>query len=215
MIDKYDSICVKILDLISAKFNIFVYDKNEVLFGNYEFTRIISSGISKFEGEKIYIDTASVDNHKIVSSNYVISHLSRPSRANMQPIINSTWLAKLKDSPKFMMINDYSKHEIDNLIFSTGFLGLKSSNRYINSYLYTLISSKYFQERKNQVSVGATMQSVNNDVFNDISVPDVEEDESIQFGESVDEMYKHIYFVRKKIENLKIIKSIFLEMFFS
>ena len=91
----------------------------------------------------------------------------------MEPIENSSWIAKLKDSPKYILINNYSKEYIDDFILSTGFLGIKSSNSYINNYIFTLISSKEFQERKNQISIGATLQGINNDSFKQILVPDL------------------------------------------
>ena len=49
------------------------------------------------------------------------SKYNRPSRANMQPIPNTIWFAKLKDSPKFIIVKNSSKRILNNYIFSTGF----------------------------------------------------------------------------------------------
>ena len=124
----------------------------------------------------------------------------------------SMWDNKIND---FIKVDNYSIKELNEFIFSTGFLGIKSKNRYINNFIYTLFSSDDFQERKNQVSIGATMQSINNEVFNNISVPNISESDAMEFGQSVDNLYENIYCLYKKIDNLMINKAFFLEKFFS
>lgn len=132
----------------------------------------------------------------------------------MQPLSNSSWIAKLKDSPKYIKVDEYSHHEIDEMIFSTGFLGLICINKYVNNYIYTLISSDRFQEQKNRVSVGATMQSINNDVFKSLLVPNIKLDEIEIFGKLVDAYYQNIHKNSRKIKELRLLKAQLLDKFF-
>lgn len=184
------------------------------LFGNYDFVTIIPSGINKFENDKIYIDTASVSEDNINSRDYVINYENRPSRANMQPVVNSTWIAKLKDSPKFILINDYSQEILNEFVLSTGFLGVLSPNRFVNNYIFALVSSNSFQERKNQISIGATMQGINNDSFKNIQVPNLNITQVTQIGKSLDSVYEQMSDIKKKTLILKNVKKNLLEKFF-
>jgi type I restriction enzyme S subunit len=93
--------------------------------GERNFSEIISSGIKKFQGEKIYLATADVNNTQIINKEVKITNDNRPSRANMQPVHKSIWFAKMKDSRKLLMFDDYS--DIDSYILSTGFAGIKTT----------------------------------------------------------------------------------------
>lgn len=56
---------------------------------------IIPSGIEKFEGEKIYYPTKSLQN-KSIKDGERITYKNRKTRADMHPIKNSVWFAKMK-----------------------------------------------------------------------------------------------------------------------
>lgn len=58
-------------------------------------------------------------NSSISNSNTKITYQDRPSRANMQPTEKSIWFAKMQDSRKLLMFDDYSQDEIENYILST------------------------------------------------------------------------------------------------
>ena len=68
-------------------------------FDDNELTRIIKSGVLKYKGVKKYIATADVEGTVIKCSN-LVDFEGRPSRANMTPIANSIWFAKMQDSTK-------------------------------------------------------------------------------------------------------------------
>lgn len=175
---------------------------------------IIKSGISNFEGNKIYLDTASVNKTIIESTDYVITQTNKPSRANMQPIPNSIWFAKLKDSPKYLFVLEYMTDILNDYIFSTGFLGLKTTNSKIANYFYALITSIDFDEQKNRLSIGATMQGINNDSFKEILVPNLSKETMEQIGSQIEDFTKTIYTNNCKISNLKKQKEQYLKKFF-
>lgn len=126
-----------------------------------DFTEIINPGIEKFENKKIYIATGDVNRNNI-NTGTNITYEKRESRANMQPIPNSVWFAKMKNSIKHIYIGTYSKNIIQNNIFSTGFLGLKCLSENYLEYINCFINSSYFETKKDQLAHGATQEAVNN-----------------------------------------------------
>lgn len=137
-------------------------------FNNNDLTKIIQPGINKFENEKIYLPTASIQDDKIVDFSYKITYENRESRANMQPISNSVWFAKMKNSKKVLYFADYSQEYINKLILSTGLCGLYCKDNTIE-YIWNTINSEYFEVRKDSLAHGATQEAVNNDDL--ISIP--------------------------------------------
>src|SRR5699024_6149638 len=126
--------------------------------GNSKLGELKSSGIEDFEGEKIYIATADVEGTWINSENTGVTYEDKPSRANMQPTPYSVWFAKMKDSRKLILVDNFDKYLLDNMIFSTGFAGIQC-NKLSVYYLWEFIKSNYFDEVKNQYSNGTTMQA--------------------------------------------------------
>ena len=61
--------------------------------GDKYYFEILSSGIESFNDEKEYLSTESIQNTKIKKIECKIKYTNRPSRANMQPLLNSTWFA--------------------------------------------------------------------------------------------------------------------------
>ena len=100
-----------------------------------------------------------------------------------------------------------------NYIFSTGFLGLQSEEFLIN-YLYCLILSKDFNGQKNLLSNGATMQGINNEIFNDIKVPKLTKEQVKNFGKSIDDVVNLIIDLQNKNYQLKQMKSRLLQKYF-
>ena len=135
--------------------------------GGDEF-KIIPSGIDKFEGFKEYLSTSSVQDNEIVEIEELITYEKRPSRANMQPIENSVWFARMINSPKFLLANeDLIKHKI----LSTGFIGIKVKYADSARYLFFYIRTKEFQELKDNFVTGAVQESLTNEMASELCVP--------------------------------------------
>jgi len=135
--------------------------------GDNRFFKILPSGIKEFEGFKEYLSTSSVEGNEIVKIEEVITYNKRPSRANMQPVENSVWLARMINSPKFLKAN---KDLIENKILSTGFLGIQTKEKETCDYLFYYIQTKEFQEYKDAYVTGAVQESLTNESAKDLLV---------------------------------------------
>ena len=180
---------------------------------NFKEIEIIGSGIDKFDREKIYLDTSCVAGNSIIDTNYNVSYNERPSRANMQPIINSVWFAKLKNSPKHIIVKDYSNKILNNYVFSTGFMGIKISKEKFNLLALYFISD-IFDKEKDSLSIGATMQSINNNTFKNMYIPEFVENDYKEFNYFSKDILKKIYLLELENSKLQELKSNYLAKFF-
>lgn len=129
---------------------------------------IIKPGIERFEFDKNYLATGNVNNSEITDGEW-IKFENRESRANMQPIKNSIWFAKMKKSIKHITLTENSEWFINKYVLSTGFLGIKC-NEYSLSYLHSFIYSDYFEKAKDMLAHGATQEAVNNEDIKSIKL---------------------------------------------
>ncbi|MDR3222664.1 MAG: restriction endonuclease subunit S [Methanobrevibacter sp.] len=172
--------------------------------GSNKLSKIISSGIQEFKGSKFYVATANVNEDKIDNVLPIISYNNRPSRANMQPVPKSAWFAKMKDSRKLIMIDEYSKSILDKYIFSTGFCGLKCSKDSFY-YIWSFLLSDQFDTMKNNLSLGTTMQAINNTNVKKIKLLNPTNEVLKRFNLIVSPIFEEIY--NNSIENKKLTKT--------
>jgi type I restriction enzyme S subunit len=128
--------------------------------GDGTLTSIVKTGINNFDNTKVYIATADVSDTRITNTQTEITYDNRPSRANMEPIKNTVWFAKMKNSRKLIRVSKDSTQIIDKYIFSTGFAGIYTDKAL--NYAWSFISSKLFDEKLNSLANGTTMEAINN-----------------------------------------------------
>ncbi len=131
-----------------------------------EYFKIRSSGISFFEGKKDYLSTSSVEGTEIVNIEEEISYSKRPSRANMQPTVNSVWFAKMKNTLKVLLADEYL---INRTILSTGFCGIELKG-IEKDFFYQFLLSYDFNVQKNHLSEGSTQEAINNSKTKNIKI---------------------------------------------
>lgn len=193
----------------------------EIELGDKEFFEILSSGINQFKGEKDYLSTESIKGTKIKKIECKITYLKRPSRANMQPILNSIWFAKMQNTLKVYCFDDSNKEEIQKYILSTGFAGVKvNDNDVFPKYLKLIFASPFFNREKNSLCTGSTQKGINNAFIRKIKIPLPFSD-----GKPDLEKQKQIVAILENLEKLKekrkktiavlddYLKSVFNEMF--
>lgn len=136
-----------------------------------ELFSVISSGVDRFSTKKYYA-TADIIGSSIGEGSD-IEYETRESRANMQPVINSVWFAKMKNSIKHLFLNKEMSSFVDNSILSTGFYGLKC-NEISFEYIASVVSAPIFEITKDRLSHGATQQGIGDDDMANITllIPD-------------------------------------------
>ena len=212
-IENNNKIITKSYEVLDLKMKKFMIGKPKKIISDFKEIEIIGSGIDKFDKEKIYLDTSCVAGNSIIDTSYNVSYKERPSRANMQPIINSVWFAKLKNSPKHIIVKDYSNEILNNYVFSTGFMGIKISKEKFNLLALYFISD-IFDKEKDSLSIGATMQSINNNTFKNMYIPEFVENDYKEFNYLSKDILKTIYLLELENSKLQELKSNYLAKFF-
>ena len=182
-------------------------DWDEVPLGNSSLATIIKSGIHYFEGEKIYLETGDVDNTEIKGGKPV-TYKNRPSRANMEPLPYSVWFAKKGGVRKLLMFDDYA-FNINDLILSTGFTGLKTT-KLSHYYLWCYLLSSEFQDIKDNFISGSVQPDINNESLLQIMVLKPENETLIKFNQIVENYFHKISINRKQISVLERLRDTLL-----
>jgi len=186
----------------------------EVEFGNEGYFEILPSGIERFIGEKSYLSTESIKKTKIEKIECKISFNNRPSRANMQPILNSIWFAKMKSTLKVYVFNELNKEEIEKYVLSTGFTGIKVMKTVSPKYVRYFLLTDYFNRIKDYLCSGATQKAIKNEKIRKIKIPlpNLSTQKKIV---SILEKAEKAKELRKGADELTkdYLKSVFLEMF--
>lgn len=201
-----DKICLTLVQSLS------VYD-DRCLINEYD-PFIVKSGIVKFDKEKTYLDTSCVEGINNISSGELITYSKRPSRANMQPIANSVWFAKMKDSNKIIIVTDSDDDLLKNHILSTGFMGIQATHSLPMSLLTAIIISNDFKVQRDLNSVGTTMAGINNETFLKIQVPKLNQTEINDFENKYSPLVSQLSYLRRKIILLKDVKDKLLKKYF-
>ena len=170
---------------------------------------LLKPGISSFDGEKYYVATADADEDGITNKTTFVTMQNKPSRANMQPLVDSVWFAKMKNSRKNILINELWAEEIHKFILSTGFYGFACQPNTLY-FLWCFVASDAFDEMKNNLCNGTTMEAINNDGLGQITltVPPLE---IIQkFNDTVSAMFKQISQNKFENEHLAAVRDVLL-----
>lgn len=127
---------------------------------------LCGNAVKEFDGTKRYYSTGNIN-----TENYeLVTYKNRPSRANVVVKENDILIAKMKNTNKTTIANK----EMENNIFSTGFSVLESKG-INNKYLYYLLESPEFIEKKDVFSVGTTQVSINDETLKNIEINYVED----------------------------------------
>ena len=144
----------------------------EIELGDENCFEILSSGIKKFKGIKNYLSTESIKGTVINKIECEISFKERPSRANMQPVLNSIWFAKMQATLKVYCFDETNKDEIEKYILSTGFAGIRiNEEKVYPKYIKLILASKFFNKEKDDLCTGSTQKGINNAFIKKIKVP--------------------------------------------
>ncbi len=174
-------------------------------------SKILKPGIKQFDGQKIYLPTAAVENDRIIDKSNLITYDNREGRANMEPVDNSVWFAKMKNTKKVLYFGDYSSQRISQTILSTGMLGLKCVENALE-YIWNFVNDDSFEAVKNKLSHGVTQEGVNNDdlLYFPMLIPSIET--LRDYSVLVKDLYKQKYFNEIENECLAELRDFLLPM---
>ena len=185
---------------------------NRIKLGSSSYIDIISSGINKFENTKEYISTKCIKNYKIIQIEELIEYNDRPSRANMQPVHNSVWFAKMKDTLKVIKP---TQKEIEKNIFSTGFCGLKINSEKVNiDYIFHFLLSDQFNAIKDSRAIGTTQLAVNNQIISTIPVSLPSLNLQKEFSSKLNKILNNIEQLEFKISSSKALQKSLINQIF-
>jgi type I restriction enzyme S subunit len=122
--------------------------------------------VKKFDGDIVYLATADVDGSQITGTGEVVNWENKPSRAQIKLIKESVWFARMSNTYKVILTTSNFKKEF---IISSGFAGFIAKNSNCLPFLFCLINSKEFHDKKDLFATGATQVSLN-----DISLSSIE-----------------------------------------
>ena len=176
--------------------------------------QIVKSGIKKYNSTKNYLDTSSVEGINNILQFDSFTFEERPSRANMKPIVNSIWFAKMKGSKKVIIVTNNDDDLLNDYLFSTGYLGIKATDKLPLSFLAGVILSPNFFIQRDLNSIGTTMAGINNEGFNKIMIPKLSGEEIKAFDKKFGSLVIYLASYRRKIKKLKQLKNNLLNKYF-
>ena len=159
------------------------------------------SRIKKYDGYKEYFDTSSIDGIKIIEKGLMCGYDKRPSRAQIKPINNSVWFARMRETYKVLVFNKLNNDEADNSILSTGMVGFSTEEEYLG-FLFFTINSKWFHKLKDQFATGATQVSLTNEGLSKMKLSVPEKDLIVKYSKITNPIVDEIILLLKKNKNL-------------
>lgn len=157
---------------------------------------MIKTGLDKFNGERKYYATGDINIFKMNDSpTSIVSYENRTSRANLSVKENAVYFARMKDTLKVLRFR-----KSEDIILSTGFLGLMIDNDFDVDFVFYNIISDGFQNAKNENCNGATQKSLSDSSARKLSVmkPNIKEQKDIV------KVLNNLYSEKEKYEQLLI-----------
>ena len=133
----------------------------------FDVADIITESVKPFDGERFYLTTGNL-NEDVIEKLELVTYKDRPSRANLEVRVDDVIFAKMKDTKKFLLIDDKTK----DLIVSTGFAVLRPhKSKVLPKYLYYIIRDDFFQKQKDSYTTGATQKAIGTKSISKIFIP--------------------------------------------
>lgn len=172
--------------------------------------RFISENVGKYEGKKRYYATADIDGLAVTGGGIDYSYAEKPSRAQKQPIPNSVWFARMKDTYKIAWYGPVDDEQVSGVILSSGFAGFEARGPELWPLLFLTLSSKEFHVQKDLYCTGATQMSLTNEGLARITLPLPSEVAARRLGRNVGPMLDAIASLQRRSENLRRTRDLLL-----
>jgi hypothetical protein len=172
--------------------------------------RFISENVGNYAGTKRYYATADIDGLAVTRPGIDYRFAEKPSRAQKQPIPNSVWFARMKDTHKIAWYGPINDERVSGVILSSGFAGFEARDAELWPLLFLTISSEQFHVQKDLYCTGATQMSLTNESLARIMMPLLDEETARQLGRSAGPMLNAIAGLQWRNENLRRTRALLL-----
>lgn len=166
--------------------------------------------LQKYDGTKNYLSTSSIIQDEIVLIEDVVTYENRPSRAQMKPLENSVWFAKMTNSIKVIKAN---KDLEDGFILSTGFYGFLCDEINLNSdFLKQVFLSDYFNKTKDLYSEGSSQNGIKSNALEKLLIPFIELEKQLEIAEWLSFLDKNILLQQKLLWQYKLRQKALMQL---
>jgi len=172
--------------------------------------RFISENVGRYSGTKRYYATADINGLAITGQGIDYSFAEKPSRAQKEPILNSVWFARMKDTYKIAWYGPLKDERVSGVMLSSGFAGFEAQDSEMWPLLFLTISSKEFHVQKDLYCTGATQMSLTNEGLARISMPLPGEDAARWLGRKAGPILSAIAGLQQRNNNLRRTRDLLL-----
>lgn len=172
-------------------------------------SEFVKTNIDKFDDTKDYVETSNVNLSNFVGNFEKITYGERASRANMQPVANSIWFARMAESRKYLLFQERDRQNIETKILSTGFAGIKCIREYLYFY-WCFVLSDIFNDLKNQYAEGAVQVAISNGAIQRIALTIPPKELAKKFTETVGFFFEKISNNNSQIQTLSTLRDALL-----
>lgn len=172
--------------------------------------RFINENASKYSGTKRYYATADIEGLAITGSGLDYTYAEKPSRAQKQPIPNSVWFARMKETYKIAWYGPVNDERVSDTILSSGFAGFVAEDAQLWPLLLLTIISTDFHTQKDLYCTGATQMSLTNEGLARIIVRLPDEQAARLLGQNAGPVLSAIAALQRLSENLRRTRDMLL-----
>jgi type I restriction enzyme S subunit len=177
---------------------------------NCSYWRFISENVSAYIGTKRYFATADVDGLAITGPGIDYPFSEKPSRAQKQPIPNSVWFARMKDTYKIAWYEAADEERASSTMLSSGFAGFEAVDAELWPLLFLALSSKEFHVQKDLYCTGATQMALTNEGLARVELAMPDEAGARALGRATQPILREMLLLQRKSENLRRTRDLLL-----
>ncbi len=171
--------------------------------------KFCKSKVKEFEGKKEYLATANIDGINIVKAGEMVEFNSKPSRAQIQPKLNTVWFARMKDTYKIVAYRKINQDMCNRQILSSGMVGFESEEKYFG-FMYYTINSDWFHKLKDQHASGSTQISLTNTGLAKINILVPSKELVVKYSKITNKLIDKIILLQKINQNLRQTRDLLL-----
>jgi type I restriction enzyme S subunit len=171
--------------------------------------RFVKENVRPYEGKKTYFATADIEGTRIINSGIPYTYSDKPSRAQKQPVSNSVWFARMKDTYKVLVFSPVNSGLAKSCMLSSGFAGFQAEDEWL-AYLYFTVNSPHFYQLKDMYCTGATQMSLTNEGLKRIQVTVPTRETAARYRDVVGPIINEILLLQEKNDNLRSTRSLLL-----